>query len=36
MTTAAHYRMLGHDNARANTRLYEAVERLSTEQSTPC
>jgi uncharacterized damage-inducible protein DinB len=37
MTPAADYRMFGHDNnAWANTRLYEAVARLSSEQSTPC
>jgi uncharacterized damage-inducible protein DinB len=32
MTFAAHYRMFGHYNAWANTRLYEATARLSTEQ----
>lgn len=32
MTAAAHYRMFGHYNAWANSRLYEAAARLSTEQ----
>jgi uncharacterized damage-inducible protein DinB len=32
MTAAAHYRMFGHYNAWANSRLYEAVAQLSTEQ----
>jgi hypothetical protein len=37
MTSAADYRMFGHDNnASANTRFYEAVARLSSAQSTPC
>ena len=31
MTPAAHYRMFGHYNAWANSRLYEAVARLSAE-----
>ena len=30
MTPAAHYRMFGHYNAWANSRLYEAVAQLST------
>jgi uncharacterized damage-inducible protein DinB len=32
MTPSAHYRMFGHYNAWANTRLYDAAARLSTEQ----
>jgi uncharacterized damage-inducible protein DinB len=32
MTPAAHYRMFGHYNTWANSRLYEAAARLSTEQ----
>jgi uncharacterized damage-inducible protein DinB len=32
MTPAAHYRMFGHYNAWANSRLYEAVAQLSAEQ----
>ena len=32
VTPAAHYRMFGHYNSWANTRLYDAVARLSTEQ----
>jgi uncharacterized damage-inducible protein DinB len=32
MTAAAHYWMFGHYNAWANSRLYEAVAQLSTEQ----
>jgi uncharacterized damage-inducible protein DinB len=32
MTPAAHYRMFGHYNAWANSRLYDAAARLSNEQ----
>ena len=32
MTVSAHYRMFGHYNAWANSRLYEAAARLSAEQ----
>ena len=32
MTPVAHYRMFGHYNAWANSRLYDATARLSTEQ----
>jgi uncharacterized damage-inducible protein DinB len=32
MTPAAHYRMFGHYNAWANSRLYDAAARLSYEQ----
>jgi uncharacterized damage-inducible protein DinB len=32
MTAAAHYRMFGHYNAWANSRLYHAAARLSSEQ----
>jgi len=32
MTLTAHYRMLGHYNAWANARLYDAAVRLSAEQ----
>ncbi|MEH2565545.1 DinB family protein [Bradyrhizobium sp. AZCC 2289] len=32
MTLTAHYRMLGHYNAWANARLYDAAARLSAEQ----
>ena len=32
MTASAHYRMFGHYNAWANSRLYEAAARLSAEQ----
>jgi uncharacterized damage-inducible protein DinB len=32
MTLVAHYRMFGHYNAWANSRLYDAAARLSTEQ----
>ena len=32
MTPAAHYRMFGHYNAWANTRLYDSVARLTPEQ----
>ena len=32
MTPADHYRMFGHYNAWANTRLYDAVARLTAEQ----
>ena len=32
MSPAAHYRMFGHYNAWANSRLYEAAARLSHER----
>jgi uncharacterized damage-inducible protein DinB len=32
MTAAAHYRMFGHYNAWANSRLYDAAARLTSEQ----
>jgi uncharacterized damage-inducible protein DinB len=32
MTPAAHYRMFGHYNAWANSRLYDAAAQLTTEQ----